>query len=294
MTIKVPATSANLGPGFDTLGLALSLKNRSIIKPSRITSIQVRGEGSKNPKLCVDNIFVKIFYEHFYRLTNSKEQFRFQFENEIPISRGLGSSSAVIVGAIGSAYMIAKQPFTHSEILALALKYEPHPDNITPACVGGFTTALTQKDKVRFLKTNIPDSLRAVVVVPDHAISTAYSRLSLPKKYTQKEVIFNLSRSSMLTAAFFSHRWEALREASKDKLHQNIRMRGFPILFDVQQTAFKEGALMSTLSGSGSSFFNMCYKDDVKRLSKKLSSKFPHFKIFELSFDDRGLEKITD
>ncbi len=295
MTISVPATSANLGPGFDTLGLALSLRNRFIIKRSSITSVQVKGEGASNPKLCVDNIFIKIFYEHYQRLSGMKDEyFRFQFENDIPISRGLGSSSAVIVGALTAAYMIAQKPLTTSEILYQALKYEPHPDNITPACVGGFTVSLVQNERVRFLKATLPHSIKAVIVVPDHSISTTYSRQVLPKRYSHKDTVFNVGHSAMLTAAFFSQNWDYLKEASRDKLHQHIRMRQFPILFDVQKISLKEGALMSTLSGSGSSFFNLCYADDAKRLQKKLMGHFPHFKILNISFDNKGIDKITD
>ena len=292
MVISIPATRANLGAGFDSLGLALSLYTRCTIKPSRVMSIQIRGEGANNPKLYRDNVFVKIFYEHYRKCGgNKKDQFRFQFDNQIPVSRGLGSSSAVIVGAVSAAYFMTQKAFIPDDVLFHALKYEHHPDNITPACVGGFTVSAIAGKHVCFLKAPIPSDLRAVVVVPTRSISTAYSRQSLPKRYAQKDVVFNLSRASLLTAAFFSQNWNLLREASKDKMHQNMRMQQLPTLFDVQRTALKEGALMSTLSGSGSSFFNLCAYDDAPRIHKRLEAQFPSFQILCLEFDNQGVQK---
>lgn len=257
-------------------------------------SIQIKGQGADNPKLSSDNIFVKLFYEYYHRCGgNKRDIFRFQFDNRIPVSRGLGSSSAVIVGAISAAYMMTQKPFQPSEILFHALKHETHPDNITPACVGGFTVSVRAGKHVRFIKTAIPQDVCAVVVVPTRPISTMYSRQNLPKRYRQNDVIFNLSRSSLLSAAFFTQSWNLLREASKDRMHQLIRMQQLPVLFSIQKIALKEGALMSTLSGSGSSFFNLCYRDDSQRLHKKLSSQFPSFQILELDFDNEGICKVN-
>ncbi|MGP1450890.1 MAG: homoserine kinase [Wolinella sp.] len=291
MTISVPATSANLGPGFDTLGLALGLKNYFTIKPSSLTSIQIKGEGSKNTKLRVDNIFVRIFNDTLDRLGAERGTFRFQFHNQIPISRGLGSSSAVIIGAISAAYMVAKKEPNQSEILKLALTYESHPDNITPACVGGFTVATTNGESVIFIKKPLPNSIKAVVVIPNRPTSTAHSRQTLPKKFSMRDSVFNVSHSSLLSAAFCEQRWELLREASKDRFHQEVRMRQFPLLFDVQRTALSEGALMSTLSGSGSSFFSLCPREDSKRLAEKLQNRFQKFRVLELDFDNIGVAR---
>ena len=122
MIISVPATSANLGPGFDTLGLALKLHNSFSITPSRLSSIHISGEGEEHPKLRVDNVFVRIFNEILSLYDYPQGHFKFSFDNAIPISRGLGSSSAVIIGAIVSAYHIMQKPINKSEILQLALK----------------------------------------------------------------------------------------------------------------------------------------------------------------------------
>ena len=291
MELRVPATSANLGPGFDSLGLALGLYNRFSIKPSKITSIQIRGEGAKNPKLRLDNIFVKIFNEQLKRLRGEVMPFKFVFDNVIPISRGLGSSSAVIIGAISAAFKVAQVPFDKQKILNIALRYESHPDNITPACMGGFNVCmLANKDKeVRFLHKTLPNSIVAVVVIPNQSTSTQISRQTLPKRYSQKDAVFNLSHASVLASAFMCEKFELLREASQDRFHQFYRMKQIPVLFEVQRTALQNGALMSTLSGSGSTFFNLCYREDSKRLFDILSQKFSKLKILTLDFDNSGV-----
>lgn len=291
MEFRVPATSANLGPGFDSLGLALKLYNRFSLKPSKITSIQIHGEGSKNPKLRVDNVFVRIFNEQLKKLTGSAIPFKFVFDNAIPISRGLGSSSAVIIGAISAAFKVAQVPFDKQKIVDLALRYEFHPDNITPACMGGFNVCmLASRDKeVRFINQSLPDSISAVVVIPNQSTSTHLSRQSLPKRYFQKDTVFNLSHASLLASAFITGRFDLLREASQDRLHQFYRMKQIPLLFEVQRTALQNGALMSTLSGSGSSFFSLCYQDDKKRLFDALSQKFSKLKVLSLEFDNDGV-----
>lgn len=293
MQFKIPATSANLGPGFDTLGIAISLKNEITISRSKIPTIQVRGEGSRNPKLRVDNIFVKIFNDIYFELTKSADNFKFVFENKIPISRGLGSSSAVIIGALFAAHKIAKVDITKEELLNIAIRYETHPDNITPALYGGFNLSMVNYNgSVTSRKKCMPDSVVAVMVIPNRSTSTNYSRAALPKKYSTKDLVFNLSRTSMLSYAFFNEEWDLLREASLDRVHQMYRMRAIPELFEVQKRALENGALMSTLSGSGSSFFNLCKRDDSLELKNRLISLFPKFRVEIFDFDNEGAEFI--
>jgi homoserine kinase len=289
MKISVPATSANLGPGFDTLGLALNIKNHVIITPAKFHSVSLNGEGSNNPKLKDNNMFVSTFNDFHQNFSESKQQFRFEFENEIPLSRGLGSSSAVIISAIASAYAIEGIKLNDKKLLNLALSYESHPDNITPAVVGGFTVSSINENEVFFIRKEIPKILKAVVVIPNRPISTHLSRKSLPYKYSKEDVIFNISHSSLLTAAFMSEDFRILKRASKDRIHQYYRMKQMPELFAVQKVALRNGALMSTLSGSGSTFFNIAYEKDAIRLSKKLEENFPHFKIVVCDFDNDGV-----
>ncbi len=290
MIISVPATSANLGPGFDALGLALDLRNTVDIRPSRFHSVSVRGEGENNPKLKGNNLFVSIFNDHYNQLTEKRQSFKFTFNNQVPLSRGLGSSSAVIVSAIASAHEAAGVRVSKRRILNHALVYESHPDNITPAVMGGFNIAVVEKGKVFSEKKHLPSYLKAVVVIPNKPISTAQSRTTLPKSYNKENAIFNLSHSSLLVAAFYSENWEILRIASKDRFHQRQRMKLLPELFTVQKLAYENGALMSTLSGSGSTFFSMCYDEDAERIHTKMEQRFPEFTVKTLDFDNYGLK----
>ncbi|CUV66457.1 Homoserine kinase [Sulfurovum sp. enrichment culture clone C5] len=289
MLISVPATSANLGPGFDSLGLSIDLRNEILIKPSNFLSLSTNGEGSGNIKIRKNQLFLDIFGTHYKRLSGKEDNFRFEFLNRIPISRGLGSSSAVIVAAIASAYVAAGVHYTKREILNLALTYEKHPDNITPAVMGGFNVACVEDDKVYSKKRRLPDYLRAVLVVPNRTISTAKSRTTLPKVYSKEETIYSLSRSAYMTALFMTESWDLLRIASKDKLHQTRRMKMMPELFDVQKIALSNGALMSTLSGSGSTFFSLCYQDDSQKLSQALENKFTGFRVMTCNLDNNGV-----
>ncbi|HEB9348935.1 TPA: homoserine kinase [Campylobacter coli] len=290
MKILVPATSANLGPGFDCLGLSLALFNHTIIEKSNFFSISVNGEGSENLSLKKNNIFVSIFNEIYQRLSGRKDHFRFIFDNTIPLSRGLGSSSAVIIGAIASAYEMAGFKADKEKILNEALKYENHPDNIAPAALGGFVVSVVENEKVFSIKKDLDENLNAVVVIPNVAMSTEQSRNALPSNLSLKDSVFNLCHSSFLTACFLEKKYDLLALASKDLLHQTRRMQNLPELFEVQKFALENKALMSTLSGSGSSFFSLAYKDDAKHLAQKMEQKFGHFKVLCLEFDNKGFK----
>jgi len=290
MVITVPATSANLGPGFDTLGLALNLRNEIEVKPSNMTTIEIYGENADYLKTLKRNFFVEIFSDIYKNLTGKEDKFSFKFNNKIPLSRGLGSSSAVIVAAITAAYEMAQVPYKKDKIINIALNYEPHPDNITPATLGGFCVAKVKKNRVYFLKKFIPTNLRAVVVIPNKPVSTAKSRNSLKSHYPLKDVVTNISSSSMITAAFFSEKFDILRYVVEDKIHQENRMKLMPELFRVREIALREGALMSTLSGSGSTFFNLAYKDDAYNIYSALKDNFKDFNVKILYFDNVGVK----
>ena len=289
MIISVPATSANLGPGFDSLGLAVNLRNRVEFHQSKFFSVSIKGEGENNPRLKGNNLFISIFNEHYNRLTKNKQNFKFTFYNSIPMSRGLGSSSAVIVSAVAAAHEAAGIRVSKRRILNHALVYESHPDNITPAVMGGFNAATVEKNKVFSQKKHLPDYIKAIVVIPNKQMNTARGRMLLPKSYSKENATYNLSHTALSVAAFFNEDWEMLKLASQDRFHQKARMKTLPELFSVQKIAYESGALMSTLSGSGSTFFSMAYDEDSAMIANKLSQKFPDFIVKTLDFDNNGL-----
>ncbi|MCR4942124.1 MAG: homoserine kinase [Campylobacter sp.] len=288
MNIIVPATSANLGPGFDSLGLAIKLYNSVNLEFTNFTSISINGEGSDNITLKKNNMFIRIFNEIFKELTGKKGKFRIVFDNKIPFSRGLGSSSAVIISAIASAYEMAGFKAEKSVVLNKALVYENHPDNISPAVYGGFISAIVHNDAVYANKIKIDDDIKAVLVIPDVPMSTQQSRSCLPKFYSLKDCVNNISHSSFLTTCFAQKKYDLLKIAAIDMLHEERRMQNLSELFELRKLAYENGAIMSTLSGSGSCFLNIAYKQDAKNLEKKLAATFPKFKVATFSFDNEG------
>lgn len=147
--------------------------------------------------------------------------------------------------------------------------------------MGGFNVATVQDNEVKFIRKTLPKSLKAIVVIPNRPISTQLARKALPFKYSKEDTIFNISHSSLLTAAFMTENWDMLRTASLDKVHQKYRMKQMPELFDVQKTALKHGALMSTLSGSGSTLFSMCLREDCQRIESELKKDSLILKFFQ-------------
>ncbi|MBQ7675687.1 MAG: homoserine kinase [Campylobacter sp.] len=290
MIIKIPATSANLGPGFDALGLSLELFNVVEITEQKVTSVSLCGEGSEKISLRKNNSFLNIFREIYSKLSSNQANFRFVFQNNIPFSRGLGSSSAVIVGAIAAAHEMCGFSVDRSKILNLALEYENHPDNIAPAVHGGFVSSIVDNGKVYCQKCEISPDIKAVVVIPNKPMSTNESRTKLPKNYTMKECVSNLAHAAFLTACFMKQDYKMLRLACIDKMHEEIRMASLPELFKVREIAYKNGALMSSLSGSGSSFLNLTLKDNADRLKKVLLENFTEFRVEILDIDNGGFK----
>lgn len=292
--IKVPATSANLGSGFDCLGLALDLYNIVTISPSSINSVSIKNEGSDNEGLKKNNMFLSIFTDIYQNLTRQKPKFRYVFENNIPFTRGLGSSSSIVISAIIGAYHCAKVSIGNDALLKTALTYENHLDNLTPAIYGGFTCSVSDDQTPKHIKIDISDEICALLVIPDFPMSTAASRTQLPVQLHIKDVVFNLSRISLLSLAFATNDWSKLKIASQDKIHENIRTKEFPILNEIKKTALNEGAYMSTLSGSGSTIINIVDKKNAKSLKNKLQNRFKEYKIEIFGFNNSGFEIIKN
>lgn len=292
MKILVPATSANLGPGFDSLGLALEFYNEITITEQKFSQITITGEGEDNASLKKNNSFISIFESTLKELNYEPKNYRFEFKNSVPLSRGLGSSSTIIVSAIATAYEIAGFALSKNKLVDLALAYEPHPDNIAPCAHGGFCVNVVNNGKVITKKALIDENLRAVVVIPESKISTAASRGVLLNSYSRSDCVCNLSHAALMSAAFFSKDYELLREAAVDKIHEDARMNAIPELFRVRELAYKNGSLLSTLSGSGSTFFNLTYKNDANKLENILKQEFPQFRVLALNLDNEGLKII--
>lgn len=248
--VSVPASTSNLGPGFDALGLALTLYNNFIVEPSESYSVEIEGEGKETLPKDEKNLFLRA-YRSTMEYLGLKQPIKVKLVNRIPLGRGLGSSATAIVGGIITAEKLSKKNLSLPEVIDVAFKFEPHPDNVLPAYTGGFVVAATNGD-LSYIKLDFPEELKVVIVVPELFLSTEDSRAVLPKNYDRKDVTFNIQRVALLLGALQKKDFKLLKEAVKDRIHQPYRCDLIPSFWEVLSEGYKAGAYAVYLSGAGS------------------------------------------
>ena len=256
VTVRVPGTSANCGPGFDCLGLAATIYNDlelTLLEEKSLT-IEAKGDGAETIPTDEKNIVWKAARMILERSGNA-EKFQgaiLKMTNHIPMSRGLGSSAAAIVAGLFAANEIVGKPFNRKEILKFATEIEGHPDNVAPAIYGGFTiSTVDNRGQVQTFSFLPKLKLKLIVAVPDFPLSTRLARQVLPKTVPLKDAIFNVSRASMLIAALMQGKEKFLATAFDDALHQPYRTKLVPGMQEVFHAAKKAGAVGVALSGAG-------------------------------------------
>jgi len=253
VTVQVPATSANLGPGFDCLGLALELYNRLSVEiiPKGI-EVFVTGEGMAIIPGGEKNLAVQAAKALYRKIGRDLPGLRISMSNDIPLARGLGSSAAAVVGGLVAANQLCDSPLGDEELLNLAFQIEGHPDNVVPALLGGLTVAVVTQQQVIAERVNVPSWPGIVLFVPESSISTSKARAILHGKVSHKDAVFNVGRAALLLNALVARKWENLRVAMDDRLHQPYRTRIFPAMPALFEAAYAGGALGAALSGAGS------------------------------------------
>lgn len=223
ISVRVPATSANLGCAFDCAALALKLYLNLHVTPRDDGAITVRYRGVTPERIPVDgsNLVARTMRSTLESWGKSRG-FDLEIDNQIPVGVGLGSSAAAIVGALAACHWLADRPLSDEELVLLATQREGHPDNVAAAWHGGFTVAV-QHDGVLTCSCPVPDSVRLVLVVPDYAVPTEKAREVLPAQYSRAEAIHNLQRAVMLAAQFFSGRERFHPAIFADSWHQPYR-----------------------------------------------------------------------
>ena len=286
VTFKIPATSANIGSGFDSVGLALDLYNEIHIysnENSKKIEFEISGEGeneiSKDDNMILDAM--KLVYK---RLKAKPDKgYIIKCVNRIPLSRGLGSSSAAIIGGLLSAnYILGNKLSIEDDILNMSVQLEGHPDNVSPAILGGIISGVVRKNEdFKYVKINPPKNLKAIVAIPNFHLSTEIARNALPKEISFKDAIFNISRAALLTSALSSNRLNLLEVATDDKLHQDYRAKFIPGLKDLFKQAKDSGAYSVTISGAGSSILALVKNDEkiIKKVSESMKNSFSKKKI---------------
>jgi homoserine kinase len=250
VTVRVPATSANLGPGFDSIGLAVDLWNVLTVERG---PFEVVNEGSGADELPTDgnNLVVSSTRAAFEARGVEFPELKFHSVNEIPLARGLGSSSAAIVGGIIAGFALQGEEIDLSEVLELAAEIEGHPDNVAPAIYGGCQIGIKNGDGWITSEISLPEDLQAVILIPDYVGETSEARGVLGDEVTRTDAVFNIGRAALLVNALSTGQLDLLKYATEDRLHQPQRAGIYKGMNTIIKAAMTGGAHGAFLSGAG-------------------------------------------
>ena len=253
VSVKVSASTANLGPGFDCLAMALQLWNKIEASLADHPAVSIYGIGSDTLRKDSSNLIYKTMDALRTRLAIKDMYFKIKCTNSIPLGKGLGSSSAAIVGGLICANHLFGSPYSTNQLLQIASEIEGHPDNVAAALLGGCQIVAKQNDQLITSPIPVPNKLTCVLFVPETTLSTNFSRAKLPKEVTMEDAVFNLGRVALLVNSLNQSRLDQIATATKDRLHQPIRSKLFPAFKYITEAAMKAGALGALLSGGGPS-----------------------------------------
>ena len=280
VSVKVPATSANIGPGFDCLGLALPIYNTVTIEETVLpgTGIEINlisEEETSMDEMIFDNIPKdenNIVYKAVEMLYNSigqePSELRINIQSQIPITRGLGSSASVIVGGLLAANKLLGSPADETALLSIATEVEGHPDNVAPAILGGFVLSSQEDDgTISYAKLNWPEEWDITVCIPDFELSTNIARSVLPETVPLQDAVYNAKHLAMLIEAVNTKNEKLMKIALKDKLHQPYREKLVPGMKEIMETfKHEDGILGCVLSGAGPTMLIISHKYDLDKI----------------------------
>ena len=271
--VQIPATSANMGPGFDSIGVAVSLYNHIWVEeiPEGL-EVEVRREQSLPVPRDESNLIyqtMKYFYE---QKGLSMPGVRLIQEDHIPMVRGLGSSAACIVGGLFAANALAGSPCTKDELAQMAAKLEGHPDNSNPAIFGSMVVGALDEKEMKYVRLELPQDLLFAIMVPDFPVSTEKSRAVLPASYSRADVVFNASRAALLVASMLTGKYENFDMAMEDRVHQPYRAALIPNMENIFAHAKEYGAAATYLSGAGSTLMAMVRREEAEAFGRKMSA----------------------
>lgn len=294
--VKVPATSANLGPGFDTLGLALSFYDElqvEVVAGSEVT-VEVHGEGAGEVPTDGSNLVATTIKYVFDRYQQPMPGLKLIAHNVIPHGRGMGSSGAAVVSGIMAAKGLLEGivEIPTSELLDIATELEGHPDNVAPALFGGLTIAWEDESGPHHKKLFVHRGVSPLELVPAHKMSTALARSLQPESVPHDDAVFNVSRSALLIAAL-TQSPELMMAATEDRLHQDYRAKAMPETYELIQLMRSHGHA-AVVSGAGPSVLVLA-SDPAERLDavKLAAEKYPQWQALLLAVDFKGATVIT-
>ncbi len=301
VSVKTPATIANLGPGFDSFGLALPLYNIISVEETVLpgTGIEINIINEKNNEEGLTDIptdknnivykAIELLYNFIGQIPN---ELKITIKTQIPISRGLGSSASVITGGLIAANELLGRPADEKVLMSIASEIEGHPDNITPAFVGGVTMASWEEDgSVIYRKLPWNDEWKLMVCIPDYELNTEISRSVLPKEIPLKDAVYNLKRSAMLVEALHTKDEELLKLAMKDKLHQPYREKLVPGMSEIMNNLkHTNGVIGTVLCGAGPSILIIYNGIGVSEIKEIVSNTWNYFNV-KTNFFNLPIEK---
>ncbi len=258
--ISVPATCANIGPGFDVFGMALDFYNYIWIDEGDGFSLDIEGEGRALLPKDKTNLMIKSL-SSVYKGNIDKLSVRFQ--NNIPLARGLGSSATAIVGGLFAGNELSGRPYSKEELLNMAIEIEGHPDNVTPAVLGGFTLSYRMGNEIRSVKI-VPPDFDIYLVIPNYELETEKMRKALPDTYKREDVVFNVAHASLVTIAFLNGDFSLLKEALSDRIHEPYRGKYIKGYFKLRERVLKNNEGVCVISGSGPTISCFSEREDMK------------------------------
>jgi homoserine kinase len=281
--LRLPATSANLGPGFDTLALALDLYLTIDANVGSAFSIKATG---RNPEICgalERNLLLDVYRRTLAAHQREAQPLALKVHNEIPLGMGCGSSAAVRLAGVALAAHFGELGWSREQILAEATRLEGHPDNAAACWLGGFVAGCWDGAKLHAVSFTPPEQWRALIVLPNKPLATVASRAVLPKEYSRADVVANLQRVAVLTAAFAAGRGDLIAEAMGDRLHQPYREQVCPLLPPLLPLAGSDGVLGVALSGAGPAVLVLVNSEEAipstEVTVRKLTSAFEDIQI---------------
>lgn len=287
--VRVPATSANMGPGFDSLGIAFNLYNNYELSEIDI-GLEFEGIPKEfcNTENLIYEAMIKCFRKAKYKPSGLKIKV---VKQDIPISRGLGSSSSCIVAGLIGANSIMGNKFSKDELLSIATKMEGHPDNVAPAIFGDLVVSVMQEKLTVYNKVNIKPGVKFIALIPDFKLSTKEAREVLPRELSLKQGIYNISRAALLVSCFSSGNYENLKYACDDSIHQSYRSKLINHYDEVYNKVYELGALGCFLSGAGPTIMTIVKNSDesfILGIKEYLKNNNIYWDVVELVVDNHG------
>ncbi len=291
--VKVPASTANLGSGFDCMGIALNLYTEAYFEEID-EGLEIIINDSSSEFLPHDerNYVYQAMLRVFEKANVFPKGVRITSHTDIPMTRGLGSSSASLALGLCGANELIGTPFTKDELLDIAYQIEGHPDNVTPAFMGGFTVSVYDNKQLMYTKTDIPENIRFAAFIPDFYLSTKKARNVLPKFVPHKNAVFNVAHAAFMASAIAKGDFSAFGVGCKDRLHQRYRFDMIKSAEYIIRSAKRNGAMCGYLSGAGPTIVAVTDGDCVafeNNMNEIIKTNLKNWKLKMLSADNNGV-----